>query len=183
MIVSRPRFFGSFRAGSHGRPPGGRRTADCGAGHPYLLNTQGADAEVISGRPPRAAVAAPPRGRAPPTVLADEPRGAGHDLPVRHGRSATRRLSDDAARACSATDLADHLSKSKTVMISTSTTKTIVQTCQLAVGRSERRSLSVMSSLLARWSNAYPRGICCSGKFSTRRRTERSAPESMTSIT
>jgi hypothetical protein len=40
--------------------------------------------------------------------------------------------------------LADHLSTSQTIMISTSTTKTIVQTCQLAVGRRERRSLSGM---------------------------------------
>ena len=44
--------------------------------------------------------------------------------------------------------LADHLSKSQTVTISTSTTKTMVQTGQLAVGRSERCSLSAMSSLL-----------------------------------
>jgi len=43
---------------------------------------------------------------------------------------------------------ADHLSMSQMVMISTSTTKTIVQTCQLAVGWSERRSLPGMVSLL-----------------------------------
>jgi hypothetical protein len=36
----------------------------------------------------------------------------------------------------SARAFADHLSMSQMVMISTSTTKTIVQTCQLAVGRS-----------------------------------------------
>jgi hypothetical protein len=52
---------------------------------------------------------------------------------------------------------ADHRSKSQTVMISTSTstTKTIVQTCQFAVGRSERRSLSGIVSLLTRWSHAF----------------------------
>jgi hypothetical protein len=52
---------------------------------------------------------------------------------------------------CSKGDtLADHLSKSQTVMISTSTTKTMVQTGQLTVGRSERCSLSAISFLLGK---------------------------------
>jgi hypothetical protein len=46
--------------------------------------------------------------------------------------------------------LADHPSRSQTIMISTSTTKTTVQTCQFAVARSERRSLTAMVILLGR---------------------------------
>jgi hypothetical protein len=58
--------------------------------------------------------------------------------------------------------LGDHLSKSQTVMISTSTTKTMVQAGQLAVGRSERCSLSAMSSLLGK-ARIYPQNIVDAG--------------------
>jgi len=63
----------------------------------------------------------------------------------RHRRAASGpRLTPAPTCARNARPLADHPSRSQTIMISTSTTKTTVQICQFAVARSERRSLSAM---------------------------------------